>query len=164
MFFCMCNIIGNGELWIMCRRITRRKIRVSPIIWWTIVYSDVERVLSFKIGGMLLEAQAYTSPGLLLANQARVLEKEKKRQAIYREEAKRRRYQHYLKTIVAHRLVLHALYRYVYIYALLMWPIIPSGLTAELHAWGAADVVAGACWSTLWEIDLLGPKAWTWPQ
>lgn len=116
MFFCMCNIIGNGELWIMCRRITRRKIRVSPIIWWTIVYSDVERVLSFKIGGMLLEAQAYTSPGLLLANQARVLEKEKKRQAIYREEAKRRRYQHYLKTIVAHRLVLHALYRYVYIY------------------------------------------------
>lgn len=66
-------------------------------------------VLSFKYERNKLKVGTYTSPGFLLNIQARVLEKEKKRQAIYREEAKRRRYQHYLKTILAHRLVLHSM-------------------------------------------------------
>ncbi|CAM9904907.1 unnamed protein product, partial [Hapterophycus canaliculatus] len=34
----------------------------------------------------------------------KVAEREKKRQAMYKEEAKRRRYQSYLKSIMAHRL------------------------------------------------------------
>lgn len=41
--------------------------------------------------------------GISLGEQAKAVEKEKKRQAYFRDEAKRRRYQSYLKAIVIHR-------------------------------------------------------------
>ncbi|CAM9437734.1 unnamed protein product, partial [Scytosiphon promiscuus] len=67
---------------------------------------DISREIYRKpvAGGVLLDWHSFYRTRAQSQREIKLAEREKKRQAMYKEEAKRRRYQSYLKSIMAHRL------------------------------------------------------------